>query len=176
MTAKRAFLRVSGGAMRASSVLGGLLLLAIMLTIVFDVFARNVLGQSILGQTIVLAELALASAVFLGLGQAERFGVHVSASALVTRLPAPVRRGASVLGNIITIVTLGGLLLTAYQAAERAVRIGEARTGLGTTPVWPARIVITVGIALLLLATISRMLQGEPAWSSEGPADTKALT
>ncbi len=145
---------------RAFSWISGALTLVLLLMLVAEVAVRELVGRSLLG-TIELSEVLLVFIVALGTAHAQRTGAHVSTDLVTSRFP-PVT-GAAIRVTGMTIAA-GFLLWTAWASAERGVasfRSGESRFGITEVPVWPARLVLPLGLALL---AVQCLLMAKDAW------------
>ena len=138
---------------RLFSWVSGVVTLLLMLLVVAEVVLRDLFGSS-LGGSIELSEVALVFLVFLGVAYAQQADAHVSTNLLTARIPP---RAASVLKSVAMLAMTVVLLWATYVTAIRgwdSMRAGEARFGLRSVPVWPARLMIPVGLLLLSLETL----------------------
>lgn len=141
---------------RTTAILGTIVSGGLMLGICADVFRREVTGRSIPGM-IELIETFMVIVVFLGLAHAEAVGTHVRMSLVTNALPARVRRVVKSFGMLAC--GLGATWFT-WATAHRALQSlesGEVKPGLLRFPVWPARIVIAVGFAILIVEYVARV-------------------
>lgn len=138
---------------RVFSWLAGAITLLIMIMLAVEVVTRTATGGSVLG-TIEISEIALAFVVFLGVAQAQRVRAHVNTNLVTSRMPVPVAVGVRVVGLLAAAVVL---VWTAWASAERAldsVATGESRFGITEVPIWPARVIIPVGLVLLAVQVV----------------------
>lgn len=136
--------------------LGSVVSGTIMLGIVIDVTRRQVTGRSVPGM-IELIETFLVVVVFLGLAHAEAVGVHVRMSLVTNILPAAARRVVKTAGMAACMVGSAWFCWSSIGRAISSTSAGEVRPGLLRFPVWPARIVIAVGFAVLVLEYAARI-------------------
>jgi TRAP-type C4-dicarboxylate transport system permease small subunit len=158
-TARKVVQRVSRWFAWAS----GIFTLAIMILVVVDVVLRDVFTKS-LGGTIEISEVLLVFLVFLGVAFAQQAQAHVNTNLVTSRVPPRVARVMKTLGHVIV---AGVLLWTTWVTATRgwdAMQAGEARFGLRSVPVWPARLMIPVGLLLLSLETL---FTASDAWRAD---------
>jgi len=145
-------------------VLSGFATLAIMLIVVLDVAGRSLLGQPIDGGN-ELSELLLVGLIFLGLASAQQQRHNFAIDMLTRHLPAAVLRW---LEALTWTFSLAVVVLLAWLSARQAlvsVERSEASYGVISFPIWPARIVIAFGLALLavqLAFDIVRRVRGRP--------------
>lgn len=139
--------------------------IVMMLGISAEVAYRNIQGRSIPG-VLELSESALVATVFFGLAYAGTSGSHIAVDLLVTRLPRQVAKWTMVTAWALSVAVLGWLTYASLERALDSVSRGEARMGLVSWPLWPARWVIVVGFAAFLLVALTnlvRLLRGRQA-------------
>jgi TRAP-type C4-dicarboxylate transport system permease small subunit len=146
-------------------VLGSLVSVGIMLGMVADVGWRKVTGGSIPGM-IELIETFMVVVVFLGLAYAETSGAHVRMNLVTRVLPFTVRRVVKAAGMGVCAALSGWMAWASAHRAILATASGEVRPGLLYFPVWPSRIMIAVGFALMMLEYVARMRED---WLAEPP-------
>ena len=126
----------------------GALTLVLLVMLVAEVAVRELVGRSLLG-TIELSEVLLVFIVALGAAYAQKAGSHVSTDLATSRFaPTP----AAVIRVSGMVVAAGFLFWTAWACWERGLEAfasGESRFGITSVPVWPARLVLPIGLALL---------------------------
>lgn len=139
--------------------------IVMMLGISAEVAYRNIQGRSIPG-VLELSESALVATVFFGLAYAGTSGSHIAVDLLVTRLPRQVAKWTMVTAWALSVAVLGWLTYASLERAMDSVSRGEARMGLVSWPLWPARWVIVIGFAAFLLVALTnlvRLLRGRQA-------------
>ena len=147
---------------------------AMMMLISMDVFNRVATGSSIRG-AFEAVEMLLVLMVFLGIAYAERSGAHVRVRLFTARMPPRIAEMTRLFGNLIA---LGIVAFMAYQtglAAQRSVASGEFRMGLVSFPIWPGRIAVATGLALLTLEfglTVGRAVERIFRGTSDDTSDT----
>lgn len=140
--------------------LSGLFTLLLMLLVVLEVILRDLFVTS-LGGGIELSEVALVFLVFFGIAYAQQADAHVNTNILTARMPI---RAASVLKSGALLFVAAILLWATYVTTARgwdSMQAGEARFGLRAVPIWPARLIIPVGLLLLSLETL---ISAADAW------------
>jgi TRAP-type C4-dicarboxylate transport system permease small subunit len=104
-----------------------------------------------------LIETFMVVVVFLGLAFAETSGAHVRMNLVTRVLPFAVRRVLKVAGLGICAALSGWMAWASTHRAVLATASGEVRPGLLYFPVWPSRIMIAMGFALMMLEYVVRM-------------------
>lgn len=140
---------------RPGAELGAVATFGIMIGVVTDVIARS-LGDGSVPGVVDVSETLLVAVVFFGLANAENKEVHVRMTLVTSRLNLRVRNLARCFSFAITSGYVGWLTWATYFRALDALQSGEYRFGLVRWPLWPARWVIVVGLALLLITTIAK--------------------
>lgn len=125
--------------------------IAVMLVLtILDITRRTVSGRSVEGVN-ELGEVAMVFIVFLGLAYAEQRRAHVAVTLLVRRLPHRVAAGMEAAGIALVMAVVVWMVVVTGERALESLAVGEYRFGLVRIPIWPARIVIVVGLAAYLL-------------------------
>lgn len=139
--------------------LAALLLVIVLVLVIADVTQRALVGQAVRG-VVELSEVAMVAIVFLGLPYAEQLRAHVAMTMVVEKLKP---RAASIVNmaglGLIIIIVIWMIWVTTGRAIE-SIEANEYRYGLARVPVWPARIAIAVGLAVLLMQLLLRMWDG----------------
>jgi TRAP-type mannitol/chloroaromatic compound transport system permease small subunit len=140
--------------------LGGIsavLILFIMMVTVVDVVLRYIFKAPLKG-SYEFCEIFFLSSVFLGLAYTQSFRGHVNVDILISRLSARTNLILEICMFLIAL-SIGGLLI--WQGTEaflRSLSTGEYRWGLIQIPLWPARLMIPVGVCALCLKMIGELL------------------
>lgn len=156
---------------RWCSWVSGALTLVLLVMLVAEVAVREFVGRSLLG-TIELSEVLLVFIVALGAAYAQRAGAHVSTDLVTSRFRPTAAAGIRVAGMVVAAAVL---LWTAWATGVRgweAFESGEARFGITSVPVWPARLILPFGLGLL---AVQCLFTARDAWarrtsSAEAPA------
>jgi len=140
----------------------------LMLATVLDVTLRTVHSGGIPG-VVEFSEILLVAVVFLGMGFAQLRDQHPAFTLLMDRAPARVREPVALVGELVSVITLGWLVWATAEAAYQSVLEQEYRFGVLRVPVWPARILIPLGMALLLLCLLADMRRRIRVLRTPGP-------
>lgn len=103
----------------------------------------------------------LFSAVFLlGGGYALKYGAHVRIDVLSSRLSPRAQACIDVFGTLCFLMPTAALMLYfSWPVFLRALSSSEVSTNAGGLLLWPARLLVPLGFALLLLQSISELLK-----------------
>ena len=141
----------------ALAILAGIGIVALMLLTVVDVGLRKFLGRGVPG-ALEISEVALVAVVFAALMAAEFGNVYVRTPIFVERLSHRMANVAKLLGLVpATLFVAWAAWLTAVEGLASAER-GEFRFGVVAVPVWPAKLVIPIGLAGLALALAAKVV------------------
>lgn len=139
---------------------GGLsaaLIVGIMFLSSADVILRHLVGTPIKG-AYELNEIFFLSAVLLGVAYTHRYKGHVNVELIVSHLS---KRTAVTLETCMLVLALFIYALIAWMGGREFLNswtTGEFRWGLIAIPLWPARLMIPVGIMLLCLRFIGEIV------------------
>nr|NLD40386.1 TRAP transporter small permease [Actinomycetales bacterium] len=139
-------------------VIATLATVVMMVAITIDVFCRTLYQKSVPG-ILEISETALVAAVFLGMSYTGATNSHIQIDLLTERLPARVRQ---VVVTIAWTFTSAFLVWATYATTTRAMKStaeGEIRMGLVNWPIYPARWIIAIGFAAMLVVAIVNVIR-----------------
>lgn len=143
----------------------GLSTMLLILIIVPDVIARKFLGFTIPFAS-EMAVFLLVCKIFLGLPGAQASKANFHVTLISGRLPARAARILKIVTLTLSLVLIAMLGWYATHEAVRSTGAGEAvYVGANQFPVWPQRIVVSIGLVLLgvqLLVDLVRAAAGLP--------------
>lgn len=122
----------------------------IMLLTTADVIKRSVTGSSIPGVT-EFSEVFLVAAVYLGLAFAMRIGAHVGVDIVIMRMKPKMSRLVQLIGLCAATIVLIWMTAETASAAMQSISINEYRYGLIKVPIWPAKLIVPIGLSALVL-------------------------
>lgn len=155
----------------ALGLLSGSLSLFITLIVVLDVALRGLFHAPVPGAT-EASTLLLIGIIYLGFASVQANKANFRVEILLMNLPDGARRWMEIFTTILSAVTIGVLAwFTAGEAWSSLIK-NEMTFGAIAFPVWPARIAIVIGLAVLLLqllCDIARLTLGlEDGKTAEG--------
>jgi TRAP-type mannitol/chloroaromatic compound transport system permease small subunit len=151
--AYRAFETAVHGASRLCGILATLCLLVLVCAAVADVAMREVEDRSLAG-AVEVSTLALVMVAFLGLPYAERTRSHVRTGLLADRVRPRLSAAFEAIGGLAVGTLFTWMAYETFQRALRSLDTNEVLSGLVRVAVWPARVVISIGLALLVLEIV----------------------
>jgi TRAP-type C4-dicarboxylate transport system permease small subunit len=125
------------------------LLFSLMLLACAEVVARKVFNSPIHGQAD-LVEIMVPTMGFFGLAYCQRLAGHVRMELLIHRLKGRALWIFEFTGNCATILIVLALIWGTWNNFLNAYEIGDS-TMDAEIPVWPPKLIITVGFCLLLI-------------------------
>lgn len=102
---------------KVSDISGALLLIAIVVVITLQIFARTVLGEAFIWPEELAVFLSI-YLVFLGAAYNARQNKHIKVSYFANRMPRPVRFGVTVTAHVFLLCHLGLLLWSMVPLSE----------------------------------------------------------
>lgn len=146
--------------------------LCMVILIAGDLFARNVMRASIPGAAEISTTL-LVFMVYCGLAGAQAAKGHFNITFVLMLLPPRLRWVLDVAAlALLCLITASLCWLTGGSAVSSYLR-GESSWGIVIVPIWPARIAITVGFALLSLQALLDCLRATTRGPYVGAAVSK---
>ena len=133
--------------------IGGLGTLASMLLGTAEVIGNQVLRVPVPGAR-ELTESTMVLIVFGALAYAQIRRSHTRVELLYLRMGPRVRAAMDVFADLIALLFFGLLLWQGVNEAQYSWQIGEATDGLIRFPLYPARLILAVGTALLVLQLV----------------------
>lgn len=133
--------------------LGGVGMLASMFLGTADVVGTQFLGHPLPG-ALELTESTMVLIVFGALAYAQIRRTHIRVEFVYEHVGPRVRAGMDVLADLAALAFFGLLLWQAFLEAKFSWEIGEATVGLVRFPLYPARTILAVGVALLLVQLV----------------------
>lgn len=154
-------LRILDAATQGLNVAGSALILVLMVLVGVDVAGRNLFGAPVSGVP-ELVTLSIVAIVFLQIPQALRSGRMTQSDALLGRITegAPgLGRALATLFDLVAIAVVWVIVSTTWPMFTRAFERGEFIGAVGdfTAPVWPVKLTLIVGGAMLILQFAARI-------------------
>ena len=133
--------------------LGGIGTMAAMFLGTIEVVGTQILKRPIPG-ALELTESTMVLIVFGALAYAQIRRGHIRVELVYTKMGPRVQAAMDVFANLAAMVFFGLLLWQSYHEAVYSLQIGEATVGLIRFQLFPARLILSVGTALLLLQLV----------------------
>jgi TRAP-type C4-dicarboxylate transport system permease small subunit len=149
---------------------GGIGMLMSMFLGVADVIGTQVLHVPVPGP-FEITESTMVVIVFGALTYAQIRRAHIRVELLYTRMGPRVQAALDVFAGLCGLLFFGLLLWQAWLEAAYSLKIGEATDGLIRFPLYPARIVLAAGTALLVLRLALDVVMDIPRIATGAPPD-----
>jgi len=133
-------------------------ILTIMTLTTVDVIGRYILGSPLKGN-VEISEILFLSAVYLGLSYTHLFREHVGVDLLISHFSKRTRLFLETIMLLLALLTYGVLAWRGVGAFWTSVETGEYRWGLISIPLWPARLMIPLGVSALCLKFIAEIVR-----------------
>jgi TRAP-type C4-dicarboxylate transport system permease small subunit len=146
---KRDFRTVFRAVTGAAASIAGVGIALLMLPTVIDVSYRIVFGPSVPG-LLEYSEVGLVAVAFLGMAATLQRGAHISTPIFTNALPPRAATVVRLLGSALVWLLLLALVIGTTATAVASIRISEYRFGMTQTAIWPAKLVIAIGLLLFL--------------------------
>lgn len=138
--------------------LGAAAVIVMMLSISADVLARKIWGKPIPG-VVEINELFMVIIIFLGLGITQIMDRNVRMDAGIARLSPRTRHRLHIFTTAVAIGIVSLLLLETGKEALESVATREFRFGSIPFPLWPSKLSVPIGSAMLLLVLAVDLLR-----------------
>jgi TRAP-type C4-dicarboxylate transport system permease small subunit len=164
-----------GRVLRAFAVLAGVAAFAIMWLIDVNAVSRKLMNAP-LPAGVELTQALLPAVIMLPFGYALMQRQHVRSAFLVSRLPGRVARGLQVFWMLVGFVLFALVAWGTFRYALRSYTMGEQAWGADFRfPLWPSKMAVSLGAALIclqfLLEALRGMLAGPDAEGGGGVPD-----
>ncbi len=163
-------------ALLALSILSGSATLLIVIVVCADVAGRFIFNSPLHGG-VEFSELLMVVLVFFGLAAAQQQRQNYSIELVTRHLPDWTQRLLELLGYVTCLVIVVVLAWPSSKQAVMSFERGEAGFGIVPFPLWPARILLAVGLWLLAIqfaCDIYRLLTGQPRLAAQIVAEKAA--
>ncbi len=137
---------------------GAALILTIMILTTVDVIGRYIIGSPLKG-SVEISEILFLSAVYLGLSYTHLFREHVGVDLFISHLSKRTRLFLETFMLLLALFTYGVLAWRGAGAFWTSLETGEYRWGLISIPLWPARLMIPLGVSALSLKFIAEIVR-----------------
>lgn len=143
------------------SMVGTLLLLAMVLHITCDVAARYLLNKPLPGTIEIIINYHMIIIGFLSLAFTEEKNRNISVELVADLLPQGVQKRLDVLASFAAVVVFGFLTYRNWIEATKKFDI-KAYVTQGSTdiPIWPAYFVVPLGCALVMIVALYKLVCG----------------
>jgi len=141
-------IRVAGAISRFAVGVTALGIVLMLLLVVVDVLLRAVLNIAIPGNDTIVASYLMVATIFLPLAMLQILDENIAVDALYQHFPAWMKDLLDVLAHLLTAAFYLLLSWVYLKVAIESFEVKEYVTGTWDVPIWPARIIMPVGLFL----------------------------
>lgn len=138
--------------------LAGFGIILMLVLVIADVLSRALFNLAIPGNDVIVASYLMVAAIFLPLALLQMLDENIVVDALYNRLPTVVQDLLDVLAHLLAVafyILLGWIY---FRVALEAFEVKEYITGTWNVPIWPARILMPLGLFLGAFAAFVKTL------------------
>ncbi len=140
----------------ALNLIAALVILAVMLIGVFQVFGRKLINLPVPGYVDII-EFVMTVFAFISIAYTQRLGGHVRMEIILKRLRGRTLWIVELLGTIAVIGTVAILAWFGYEHFLRAWTIGDSTIDI-EIPLWPSKLLVPIAFAILLVRLFIQLL------------------
>lgn len=165
--------KVSNRIAIAANIAGTLVVLALMVVVNFDVFARNLLNAPFLG-AVEVVQFSIVLIVFLQLPDVVRVDRLTRSDGFLLVMGGRYPKVARVLHHAINLLSAAFMALIATAIFPQFLEMWDSQDyfgvpGVFTAPWWPIKLVIFISAALCMILFLLKLVTPKPAPRPEGP-------
>lgn len=137
---------------RALNAIAGASIVVMLILVCSDVLSRMLFNIAIPGTNTVVASYLMVATIFLPLATLQLLEENISVEVISGLLPVPLQNLCDIIGHLLsgTFYVLLGYLY--YHVAVEAIEIREFASGTWDVPIWPARVIMPLGLFIAALA------------------------
>lgn len=170
--------RLAKGLSQSLIVVAGIATIVMLVIIVADVISKAFFSFAIPGVDTIVASYLMVAVIFLPLAMLELIEENIAVDVLYNVMPVVLRRLCAILGHVLTILFYLLLAWLYLAVAIEAFEIREFVTGSWNVPIWPARIIMPIGLTFAaavaivkLLLILKNLIKLEPETTDHGHTD-----
>jgi TRAP-type C4-dicarboxylate transport system permease small subunit len=155
--------RVLDACERVLTLVAALATFCMMLLTTADAAGRYLLNRPLLAAYEVTTNYLMVAVVFLALPYAYREGANIRVTFLVERLGRRARLAVDHVVQVVSIVYGAALVYATFQQMRHVARTGTTFATLEYLPLWPAHLVVCLGLllmSLMMLVDLARVRSG----------------
>ncbi|MDO5657760.1 MAG: TRAP transporter small permease [Paracoccus sp. (in: a-proteobacteria)] len=145
---------------RMSIVLGSLVLMAMMLQVVIDVFSRKALGAGFPATADLVGKYYMVAVSFLPLAMTEIHRRHIEATIFTQRLHGPARKAVFLLGFVLALAVFAAMTYGSFEEAMKHTARGSyIEAGTIRFPTWLSYWILPFSFSLMIVVLVLRIIQ-----------------
>lgn len=139
--------------------IGGLAILGMVLLGASDVISTLVLRRPV-HSVYEGTQTLMVVAVFLGLAAVHQNRAYIAVDVIYVKMPKWLRDAVDVITLICMLIFFGVMAWRSWVAAIKSTAIQEYSVGIVLFPVYPAKILLAIGVTLAFLCSIADLING----------------
>ena len=139
------------------SAIAGLSVAIMVVLVTSDVVMRALFRISILGVDAVVASYLMIATIFLPLAMVGFLEEHITVDALHYQASNVIKNLFDLVGHLLSFVLYSSLAFLYFKTAIESYEIREYITGTWNVPIWPARIIMPIGLGLAGVAAVVKL-------------------
>ncbi len=141
------------------TIVGGLIITAMMLHITIDVILRFAFNTPLPGTITIVSYYYMVAAVFIPLAFAEQKNSHISVEVVTDHLPAFLQKYLVIISNLSAATVFSLLLVRTWEEAEKKRAIGASIVqGGDSISIWITYYFVPIGCGLMVLIAIYKLV------------------
>lgn len=136
----------------------GAVVMLMVVHICFDVLANYLLSSPIPGTEPVVANYYMVAVVYLPLAFVELRRESIAVDLFYQWFPIPMKKLATILGTVLSIVFFALLAYQSFNDAMRAYGTGEFVDGTYAVITWPSRFILPVSFVSVVIVLLMRLI------------------
>lgn len=152
--------KIIGIVSKIALLVGGLLLLAMAINVTYGVVTRYAFNSPSV-VAIELTKILMIPALVLAVSYVQRYDRHLRVDFLSSRFPWRVRQALlEIIVPVAALFVTYVLVWKGWEAATYAYFINETSYASWREPLWPVKMTIPIGYALLFIVIVAQLLRG----------------
>ena len=167
--------RVATGAAKLLMWVGCCAVVLMAVHVTWDVVQRTFFGRGMLGTTEIVSFYYMVAVVCFPLAWIERRDEHINVEILYQRMPVTIQRLMSLFAVLCSAGFFSAFAYRSWLDALSAFSTGETMMGYAEIAIWPARFILPISFALVVVVCIGQigrlLMGGPPAGSAIAPEE-----
>lgn len=158
------------GCERALTLVAALATFAMMLLTTVDAGGRYLLNRPLLAAYELTTNYLMVAVVFLAMPHAYRQGANIRVTFVVERLGRKTRLAVNHVAQVVSIAYCAALVVATFQQARHMLTTGTTFVTLDL-PLWPAHLVVSIGLfltTLMMLVDLGEVRKGRSSLFRDG--------
>lgn len=157
---------------QVSIVLGSLVLIAMMMQVVVDVFMRTFLGTGFPATPDLVGKYYMVAVSFLPLAVTEIHRRHIEATIFTQKLQGTPRKAIFLLGFVVALLVFGVMTWGSFaEAMKQTERGAYIEAGTMRFPTWPSYWILPISFTLMMVVLVLRIIEILTGRFDDGEAD-----